>query len=315
MAWEHRDGRRYLYRSVRRGRRVVREYLGTGPIADLMASELDEVRLVARDAAQRDREQFETLRLRIDAVTTPPIGADQLLRAVVDQLMALAGYHRHKRGPWRLRRNATMAASMKKAERNWAELVERLKGEDLTEEIPGLLPRYDAPAGDVEAVDLFKRARAGDQDAVAKLSDLFERRGWWSWIGKVDKYAADVAVCLVAAVDPVARVGLDHEAKRILTELLGPNPTMLELLLARRIQLAWLAVARLELEQMTRPQGSFKAEEHLDKKLTRAQRRLCEASRALAAIRRLPVPAVVAQVNINTPQGLPAAPGPKQLTN
>ena len=53
--------------------------------------------------------------------------------------------------------------------------------------------------------------------------------------------------------DPVWRAGLIREANRVLDELLGESPTVLERLLARRVQVAWLTVAWLELESAGRP--------------------------------------------------------------
>jgi hypothetical protein len=41
VAWEERGGRRYYYRSVRRGGRVVKEYVGTGPLTEATV-QLDE---------------------------------------------------------------------------------------------------------------------------------------------------------------------------------------------------------------------------------------------------------------------------------
>jgi len=46
------DKRGYFYRSVRRGKKVDREYYGRGPIADLAAHLLDEARQKQAKAAQ-----------------------------------------------------------------------------------------------------------------------------------------------------------------------------------------------------------------------------------------------------------------------
>lgn len=100
MAWEARGDRRYFRRSVRDGRRVRSIYIGTGPVAELVA-QADELLRAEREARRRAR-QAERDRLdeadahldRLDAL------ADLLTRAE----LTAAGYHRHDRGAWRRRR-------------------------------------------------------------------------------------------------------------------------------------------------------------------------------------------------------------------
>jgi hypothetical protein len=98
MAWETRHGKGLYYtRTIRRNGRFAREYIGTGPEAELAAA-LDASRRaerVARAEAQKAEQarwhgacgllrQFDRL-------------ADTLLRA---SLLA-AGFHQHDRGAWR----------------------------------------------------------------------------------------------------------------------------------------------------------------------------------------------------------------------
>ena len=54
MAWEERRGRAYYYRSVRRGGRVAKEYVGPGPIGEPTAS-LDAERRAESDQERRRR--------------------------------------------------------------------------------------------------------------------------------------------------------------------------------------------------------------------------------------------------------------------
>jgi hypothetical protein len=75
--------------------------------------------------------------------------------------------------------------------------------------------------------------------------------------------------------------------------LLGPDPTVLDAILVRRVLNAWVAVHGLEVEQAVRPPADPKVAAYLDRRLTQAQRRLTDACRALAAVRRRPV-----QVNV-----------------
>jgi hypothetical protein len=97
MAWESRNGRgRYYTRSRREHGRVVREYVGCGPVAELLA-ERDR-----RNRADRDE------RCRADRLTRQTIAAqDASLSTLHEHVEALAkiallaaGFHCHK-GEWR----------------------------------------------------------------------------------------------------------------------------------------------------------------------------------------------------------------------
>ena len=102
VAWETRRGgtHRYYTQSVRRGGRVVRVYVGTGPHAEAVA------------AADRERRVNLDARRAATRLTLGPIAeADAKVRALYDAAetaasaaLLSAGYHRHDRGPWRRRR-------------------------------------------------------------------------------------------------------------------------------------------------------------------------------------------------------------------
>lgn len=104
MAWEERErGGRYYTRSRRVGGRVVREYVGTGYVAEL-AARWDEVSREQETMArvERGRRRQEWL-----AILKGGGGFDPDLRdaadKVVEAIMIAAGYHRHGT-IWRLRR-------------------------------------------------------------------------------------------------------------------------------------------------------------------------------------------------------------------
>jgi hypothetical protein len=101
MGWETRArGGRYYTRSRREGGRVVREYVGTGPAAELAR------RRDAQERARR-REQAALLRAerdRLDAVDQAVAELCDLSDALARGALTLAGYHRHDRGEWRKRR-------------------------------------------------------------------------------------------------------------------------------------------------------------------------------------------------------------------
>ena len=101
MAWETRSrGTRYYTRSRRVSGRVEREYVGTGPLAELMA-EAD-----AEDRAQTlvQRATLDAEQQRLAALDSPGARLSELVDALASGALLLAGYRRHDRGDWRKRR-------------------------------------------------------------------------------------------------------------------------------------------------------------------------------------------------------------------
>ena len=101
MGWEQRGGRHYYYRSRKIGGQVVKEYIGAGSTADLIA---------AHDEAARERRAEVRRRIREDARRLADQAAqDEAFSRAVDALAAAAlmaaGYRQHARGAWRKRRD------------------------------------------------------------------------------------------------------------------------------------------------------------------------------------------------------------------
>ncbi len=101
MAWESRNGSgTYYTRSKRVNGRVLREYVGTGQIADL-AHQVDVAERLKRLATQR------SIRSSRDRDTEIDKKLDSFLNLtgnVAQALLLVSGHHQHKRGPWRKRR-------------------------------------------------------------------------------------------------------------------------------------------------------------------------------------------------------------------
>ena len=101
MGWERRDrGGRYYTRSRKVQGRVVREYVGTGPVAEMIA-EIDNTKLAQRVAR---REALRAEQKRMASVEAPVSDLCDIGDLVARAALMLAGYHRHKRGEWRKRR-------------------------------------------------------------------------------------------------------------------------------------------------------------------------------------------------------------------
>jgi hypothetical protein len=108
MGWETRRGQgRYYTRSRKVNGRIVREYVGTGIVAELAAEE---------DAEERGLRLAEQERLEHDvarwaSAAAPLTEMSQLLDGLTAAALITAGYHQHHRGAWRKRRHGTQASA------------------------------------------------------------------------------------------------------------------------------------------------------------------------------------------------------------
>ncbi|TXH45898.1 MAG: hypothetical protein E6Q97_30660 [Desulfurellales bacterium] len=98
MAWKN----GYYYRNSRQGDKVMSEYVGTGPLADIIAQE---------DAAERlrNRAKRELLKRQAaeqDAIDAAVDTAGVALYALVDAALLVNGYRQRKR-QWRKQRDKT----------------------------------------------------------------------------------------------------------------------------------------------------------------------------------------------------------------
>ena len=104
MGWETRRGQgRYYTRSRKVHSRIIREYVGTGLVAELAAQQDAEAR--AQRLAERERLQHEATRWA--SITAPLNELSQLLDGMTSAALIAAGYHQHHRGAWRKRRHGT----------------------------------------------------------------------------------------------------------------------------------------------------------------------------------------------------------------
>ena len=99
MSWER---GRYYTRSRRVNGRIVREYVGKGPLAQA-ASEADrylrEQRRRERNALRDEMSEFSSLSRELQQL-------DLAYKTVVEIELKARGYHQHHRGQWRKRRYA-----------------------------------------------------------------------------------------------------------------------------------------------------------------------------------------------------------------
>ena len=99
MSWEQRGNATYYYRKVRRGNRVVSEYVGRGELAQAIARVDNSTkcrREQARTAARETRTKGDQgIRILLES--------EKMVQALVRGFLIAQGYHTHK-GQWRRKR-------------------------------------------------------------------------------------------------------------------------------------------------------------------------------------------------------------------
>jgi hypothetical protein len=299
MGWEQRHGRLYLYRNRRVDGRPRKEYLApTDPFGFGEEQAYLLGRLLKREARVRElrREAREHYRERLAGLLAALDLANAELRTVAEATLVAFGYHRHHRGDWRKMRS----------ELKWLKSeLGRLK-EILARSKP--LVDHSAPDGDFEAVELFAKARSGDEAAKENVRILILARGWVDRIGDLGEQSTRHLVRRAAGRDPVWVAAITEKAEALRRELLGDNPTALEGILARRVVNSWVMTHALELELSLRLPSDPSSRRDLDRALTRAQKRLTDAARELTRVRCLNLPVVFAQVNVVGPPNPPQLP-------
>jgi hypothetical protein len=283
----YQDRRGYWYRSIRRGGRVTREYMGSGAW-QAVAAQLEYLdRLHAADEKRHctaEREDFAAFDERINA-------ASRLVEAAMHGALEAAGYHRHARGHWRKRRTPKPSQE----ENTMTSKIAKKTA-----------PEKDAPT-DAHALNhsLIKRAHDGDAAAAREVFAL--SAGVPEAAALMDKLVESIADAgLRAQAELVKKIGatpLHAEAfarklPAMRAELCGATPTPLERMLVERIINCWLRVHTIEM--LLCQQDNSSGVDFFEKQLDRAHKRHLAAIKALAQVRKLQLPTL--QVNIGEKQ-------------
>ena len=297
MGWEYRpNGRRYLYRNRRVNGKPVKEYLAADDDFGFVLAD-DLRRIQSREAKVRrlTRELAASYQKRVDDLLAAADAANEPLRAIGDALLTVAGFRKHNRGEWRMNRTLNRLAKQ----------IAKLKADMDT---PKPLVTYQAPNDDAEAVEVYAKARAGEEGAVKRVGELIRQRGWVDWVGDIGRLATRNLIAEATCDDEVWRAGIEEKVKAMNEELLGPNPSILERLLVRRVVNGWVTVHALELELAVRPPANLRNKAYLDTAIGRAQKRMTQAIGELARLRRLQAPLIVANLTVNAHANHPTPP-------
>jgi hypothetical protein len=97
VAWERRErGGRYYTRSWRRNGRVVREYVGTGPFAQIIASSDRTRRELKKAEWEQERDRQVRDMERLEALAAPLEELSEVAEVLAHAHLLDAGYHRRK---------------------------------------------------------------------------------------------------------------------------------------------------------------------------------------------------------------------------
>jgi hypothetical protein len=102
MAWE----RGYYYQAEKIGGRVVKTYVGHGRIGEL-AAQLD---AIEREKRASEKASFKTWKKHLADLDEPLDRLNDLADMLARAALIAAGFHQHRRGEWRRRRNAKREA-------------------------------------------------------------------------------------------------------------------------------------------------------------------------------------------------------------
>lgn len=99
MGWERRGTYLYYYKKIRKGQRVVSEYVGASETAELIYT----MNALDRQQLKNERQEWKEKKAEIRAVDLEIDHLNNLLKDLVSATILLSGFHPHK-GQWRMNR-------------------------------------------------------------------------------------------------------------------------------------------------------------------------------------------------------------------
>lgn len=159
-----------------------------------------------------------------------------------------------------------------------------------------VVPRRKRPEID-DYSEILDRAEAGDRSALPRLREILaDYPDIVEELGDLTRIAKSALRSHFKGDGLVVSEVLEAREAALSAEIAGPNPSILERLLADQVILCWQHLRYLEIGY-SRPQSrTFREGEYFERCIDRAQKRYLNAIKTLAQIRKLGLPAL--QVNI-----------------
>ena len=150
---------------------------------------------------------------------------------------------------------------------------------------------------------LTHKAQNGDRKALAEASRMLTEHRLWHVVGDMGRYAQDAWLDAAAGNNLLARRGLEEQLRELRNGLREAGDSPLERVLIDRLVACWLQANYADWQHgELLKKGSYKFTEgrYSEDRQDRAHRRLLQAARTLATVRRLLAPAV--QINVGQNQ-------------
>lgn len=303
VGWESRKGGRYYYRRTWVNGRRVKEYAGTGVVAEL-AAQVDEVQRLETRAAEAEAKTKADRRRRMEQEADRSlVRLAKASDAAAAEVLQAAGYHRH-RHQWRKRRMPkAQAKSESKAitpvlpqgAREAADWVAKATKEEMSAAVTL------GGNGDKKALPALRAIYAAKPPGVANFDA-------WGRLGDQGSAAQEAWVDLAAEGNPAIVVATEKRLEAEQAALAGPDANPLQAILAQRITLCRLQADYADKRATEIKSGvGLAVLESRRRQQERANRMLIRSVEAFARVQRL-LRGVAVQVNV-------AVGGPQQVNN
>jgi hypothetical protein len=238
---------------------VVRQYAGTGPVAEMTARIDALCQARRRLEGAKAREESARWELADAPLRELERRTDLLVRAA----LVLTGYHRHHRGPWRKRRGLVTSGAPDRPAPSPPADLERLK-------------------------EVLTHAEGGDDTVLPELrAALAAHLGTWEQYGGLARQARDAWLDYIAGDNLVLRESLTKRLEAFEEDLTAEQSSPLEQLLIGRLVACRLLTECADLISTRSLTGSESARRVARRRSEVAQRRLLAAIKQLSSVRKL----------------------------
>jgi hypothetical protein len=150
---------------------------------------------------------------------------------------------------------------------------------------------------------LTYKAQKGNRKALAEASQMLTEHRLWHVVGDMGRYAQDAWLDAAAGNNPLARRALEEQLRELRNGLREAGDSPLERVLIDRLVSCWLQANYADWQHgalIKKGSYSFAEGRYDQDRQDRAHRRLLQAAKTLATVRRLLAPAV--QINVGQNQ-------------